>query len=173
MGIMLGDILQKLTVVALGVFALACFRVGGGGPASAIASGKSGLELALVVQQGTAAGEPVQATIRLTNHGPGREKVNARLLLNHATSPDSVRDVSMDVAGPKGWQRSTSFAIRAGAPSASDFVTLEPGESVHKQYDLSSYYGLDAKGDYRLRATYLDVRTGKTVVSDEITLARR
>jgi hypothetical protein len=107
--------------------------------------------------------------------------VNGRMLLNHSSAPEPMRDISFDIVGPPGYFSLTVFHINAGRPGPEHFVELKPGESLERTYKLTKYYSLHSPGKYSVQVTYLNVTphyafgrrawTG-SVSSDWVTLER-
>lgn len=98
--------------------------------------------------------EPVNLTLHLLNNSETAVTINGRLLVNLATSPKGLRDVTLNVTGPVGYENGAVFQVNAGLPALRDVVTLSPGEEKNRLMDLTNYESLDVAGMYTVTAVY-------------------
>ena len=63
-------------------------------------------------------------------------------------------EVWIEVQGPRGYRNMRGFRVRAGAPSNEHFVSLVPGASAERSWELTDYQSLHVPGDYVLALTY-------------------
>ncbi len=96
------------------------------------------------------------AVLAVTLRNPTAEPlaVNGRLLLNNPDVPPGYGELALSVEGPPGYANATAFSVRSGAAAPTDFVVLEPGETITRRYRLADYESLHVPGTYRIWATY-------------------
>jgi hypothetical protein len=99
--------------------------------------------------------ETIWVTVRLINEGDQSLTVNGRLLLNHASAPETVRDLYFEIVGPDGYSNRRLFRVNAGSPKESDLVELQPGDSHERAIELTRFHSLHLAGEYRITAHYL------------------
>ncbi len=124
--------------------------------------------------------DTIYVTVTLRNAGTAPLAVNGRLLLNHETAPESVRDLYFEINGPPGYSNQRLFRVNAGSPTERDVVTLKAGGTQERAIELTRFYSLHLPGKYTLIAHYLnatpisgfDVWQG-TLLSSPLVLERR
>jgi len=97
-------------------------------------------------------GDSLVVTLSLANSGSEPVVVNARLAANTPHAPATSREVMFEVEGPAGQRLDFQAKIRIGPARPTDARVLEPGETIHQQYDLARFYDLGSPGSYRARA---------------------
>lgn len=105
----------------------------------------------------TPPGQLPEATLVLSNEGSSGLLVNARMLLVPGGTPEGIGEVVFRIAGPPGTISLKTFQVNAGAAGREDFVRLQPGESIIKNYPLEKYFRYINPGSYRIAATYRNV----------------
>ncbi|MBP2326042.1 hypothetical protein JOF56_006427 [Kibdelosporangium banguiense] len=108
------------------------------------------LEVRVIPEKGRL-GEPTQITAILHNPTDKPIAVNRRMLLNRPGRPG---EVWLDLRGPAGYRNSAGVRINAGSAPAEFFVTLAPGESTEKSWDLARYATTETAGNYEITLTY-------------------
>lgn len=99
-------------------------------------------------------GDPVSLAVRLFNTGETEISVSRRLLLNHPDAPAGYGEVFVETDGPPRYRNVRRFHVRAGAATDADFVTLQPGAHVGREYMLTDYESLHVPGRYSLVVGY-------------------
>jgi len=109
------------------------------------------IEFGITVPQGEiAATDIVIMNVHLTNVGDESVYVNSRF----AVAP-KVGDVQLKIEGPQG-EVPFPFRIRLQPLSASDFVKLDPDQSVVAGVNLTKRYRLTQPGRYTIEAEYVN-----------------
>jgi hypothetical protein len=104
-----------------------------------------------IVPGGTAAdaaGMRVAVTLVLRNEGTAPATVNGRLLVGPG---GSASEVELRVLGPDSRpRRFRPFVL----PAPERWVTLAPGEAVHRTLDVADLYDVSEPGPYAIQAVY-------------------
>ncbi len=126
-------------------------------------------------------GDTVSLDVVLRNAGNVTLPVNGRLLLNSERSPESCRELFLQILGPPGYFNLIKFNIRSGPPTREFFANFGPSEEIRKSYEITKINSLHLAGEYRIRFVYSNVHgyevAGKkawtgTLQSNEITILR-
>lgn len=96
-------------------------------------------------------GEPIMLRLVLANQTQQAVTVNRRLLVYRPAPLE--HEVVINLMGPQG-EQPFAWQIRAGPPVASDFVTLQPGQRIWREFDLADGYAIQLKGHYSVYARY-------------------
>lgn len=97
-------------------------------------------------------GEDVTVRFVLTNTSPQSLTVNARFLVNYHHY--SEQEIVVHLRGPDGQPLTFIPAITAGMPNTDYFISLAPGASTAKNYNLSRDFAVSMIGTYRIKASY-------------------
>ena len=103
-------------------------------------------------------GKKITVEATLHNKGDRPVTVNSRLAANGSGFPG---ELFFAIMGPSGKKVPFSSRVNIGTPSARDFDTLPPGESVTKKHILQDYYKLPRPGNYSVKATYTNKWPGE------------
>lgn len=114
------------------------------------------LECTLSVAPQVGAGEPVEVLFRLTN--PTRQPL---YVLKWHTPLEGLRSHLFTVTRDGAELPYQGPMVKRAAPSASDYVTLAPGDSVEARVDVSLAHEMAPPGRYQLtfRKELMDVAT--------------
>jgi hypothetical protein len=116
-----------------------------------------------------------QVKLSLVNDGQEPLLVNGRLAINAPYSPEPFREIGFVITDQDGAEADFLARINIGFPQDANFITLEPGQAVDREVDLTAYYQLEP-GRYTVVATYenqtdpSDGQAWKGTVSSQTTI---
>jgi hypothetical protein len=99
-------------------------------------------------------GVKIPVLVHITNTGYFNVDINRRMVVNFSGSPNSLRDVTFIIKKPSG--ETIPFLARVNVRPVREeaVITLAPGETVSKAYDLGELYDLSQTGFYEITAIY-------------------
>jgi hypothetical protein len=109
------------------------------------------LEVMLKTSNDYKAGGPVGVTIMITNLFDAPLVINRRMLVNH---PLLQGEVSFRIIDPNGKKVNIQRLITPLSLRDEDFVTLNRGESMQRDVDLTDLFGITQKGVYTIQVSY-------------------
>lgn len=97
-------------------------------------------------------GETIEANITLKNISDSPLVVNKRLLLNLPVG--EMSEMWFEIQNNEGKSLPLGVLIRVRLPIPSDFIVLQPDQSISDTYDLNYWYLIKEPGVYTVKAIY-------------------
>jgi hypothetical protein len=102
-------------------------------------------------------GEPIQASLKLTNIGSDPIIVNRRLILNVSFAPPETRDCYLFIMGPHGQLIDFNSSVQVAQLKSNDFVILGSNAMIQRTYaNLLDFYDIAEPGKYSIQAVYVN-----------------
>ena len=101
-------------------------------------------------------GEDIYVTFSIENRDTISLVVKKRLALNAEDTPESAREVFLNLTSPNGINLAFLGFIEVGYTTKESFALLEPGDIIYSadRYLLNRYYDISLTGEYRIDGTY-------------------